>query len=158
MNQPISLDLAQRVRATYDGSLRSSFAEDMQAALASHLPEIAALPAVRDLVLADRREADVEVILDTINNGMWGDWIALAKAIAAALSDATNGGHWEEGSEAYDRAMKAGWPRKAEHRGPSNSDPTFYGWVPVNPDAPLLSIVDADTLAKIREIADVTIR
>ena len=161
MNNPIPLDLAHRIRAAYiDAPLDTTYSEDMQAALAAHLPDLAALPAVRDLVLADRREADVEVINRAMLDLHYDpeDALSDSRAIAAALSDATNGGHWEKGSEAYDRAMKAGWPRKAEHRGPSNSDPTFYGWVPTNPDAALLAIVDADTLARLREVAEVTAR
>lgn len=42
MNNPIPLDLAQRVFDTYNWTQRSSFSEYMQVALAAHLPEIAA--------------------------------------------------------------------------------------------------------------------
>ena len=162
MNNPIPLDLVTDVRKSYLAAPSRDVGESMQAALAAHLPEIAALPAVRDLVLADRREADVEVIVAAIERFHWlgeGSYDdALAKHIAAALSDATNGGHWEEGEEAYERALKAGLPRRAEYRGPANCHGALYGWVPADPDARLLAIVDADTLARLREVAEVTAR
>ena len=52
MNNPIPLDLAARVCDAYYGTCGRSFNEDMQAALAAHLPELAALLAVRDHALA----------------------------------------------------------------------------------------------------------
>ena len=153
MNNPIPLDLAKRVRAAYiDAPLDTTVYEDMRAALAAHLPELAA---------CHYREVDPEVI----NRAMFDlhydpdDALSDSRAIAAALSDATNGGHWEEGDEAYERAMKAGLPRKSEYRGPTSTAVELsYGWVPANPDAALLAIVDADTLARLREVAEVTAR
>ena len=160
MNNPIPLDLAKRVWRDYCIATDLDIAADMQAALAAHLPELAALPAIRDLVLADRREADVEVIRRwaDINNVTMGT--AHPALLAAALSDATNGGHWEEGDEAYNRAMKAGFPHRIECvvNGTVGSTRTLYGWVPADPDAALLAIVDADTLARLREVAEVTAR
>ena len=143
MNNPIPLDLARRVRLDcYIGTAPDADTA-MQAALAAHLPEIAALPAVRDLVLADRREADVEL-----------------KRITAALDDAHHGGHWEECDHS---AFFSDEAKRGRRRGTyeAYSTVTYERWVPAtppDPDAALLAIVDADTLARLREVAEVTAR
>lgn len=155
MNNPIPLDLAGRILDAYAHNTTGGPAADMQAALAAHLPELAA---------CHYREVDAEVIervLREVFLGAGWDRVpeTIGPSIAAALSDATNGGHWEEGDEAYDRAMKAGLPRKSEYRGPNSTAVELsYGWVPADPDAALLAIVDADTLARLREVAEVTAR
>ena len=58
---PVPLDLARAVRSASLTASSRTADEDMRIALAAHLSDFAALPAVRDLVLAERREADVEV-------------------------------------------------------------------------------------------------
>ena len=150
MNNPIPLGLTQRVLDAYYDSPNGDAPSDMQAALTAHLPELAA---------CHYREVDVEVIERALRNTPGLSYEHDAKAIAAALSDATNGGHWEEGVEAYRRAMAAGLPRRSELRGPADAAVELnYGWVPADPDAALLAIVDADTLARLREVAEVTAR
>ena len=181
MNNPIPLDLARTVLAAY-WAAEGSEHDMMRAALAAHLSELAALPAVRDLALADRREADVEAIereaASWMRDGGFLTARSFAHRIAAALSDATNGGHWEEGVEAYHRAMAAGLPRRSEVRGPTDAAVELnYGWVPADPDAALIEhmaqhlasdggdLVD-DTyrdiarahLDALREVATVTLR
>lgn len=153
MNNPIPLDLAGRVRAAYiDAPLDTTVDEDMQAALAAHLPEIAA---------CHYREVDVEVIERELPLALRyfhpapGD---VAKHIAAALSDATNGGHWEDRArEQWEAAVGKGerWQIEATGFGDAYH---YRQWVPANPDAALLTIVDADTLARLREVAEVTAR
>ena len=175
MNSPIPLDLARRVRTAYIvGPLETTPDEDMQTALAKHLPELAA---------CHYREVDESVIERELLVAMRyvvrpapGE---VAKRIAAALSYATNGGHWEEVTSDQ---IKAGDRIRAttEHgniveytvthvdicgwvwghnigRGPSEPH-VWHRWVTADPDAALLAIVDADTLARLREVAEVTIR
>ena len=152
MNIPIPLDLARAVLAAYwaaDGSEHDM----MQAALAAHLPEIAA---------CRYREVDASVIervLREVFLGAGWDRVpeTIGPSIAAALSDATNGGHWEECdySAFYSDEAKRG-RRRGTYEG--RSAVTYERWVPANPDAALLAIVDADTLARLREVAEVTAR
>ena len=153
MNNPIPLDLARSFgKSWHDADYGLGPDERIAEALAAHLPELAALPAVRDLVLADRRGVDVEVIAKVLHDdsGCQEEWPcypvsnteyyrARANRIAAALSDATSGGHWEEGTEAYNRAMKAGLPRRVEYRGPAITAAGPAGpaaWVPAGPAGP----------------------
>ena len=49
MNNPIPLDLARRVWDTYMDGTAEDAIDDMQAALAAHLPELAALPEVAEV-------------------------------------------------------------------------------------------------------------
>lgn len=151
MNNPIPLDLAQRVLAAYVAApLDTTADEDMQAALAAHLPELAA---------CHYREVDPEVILKALRSFVVDDHVdALAGHVAAALSDATNGGHWEECdySAYYSDEAERGRRRGTTYE--NYSAVTYERWVPADPDAALLTIVDADTLARLREVAEVTAR
>ena len=173
-NNPVPLDLARRVcNAYYAGAIDTTADEDMQAALVAHLPEIAA---------CHYREVDESVIERELPVALRyfhpapGD---VAKRIAAALSDAANGGHWEEvapdqikvgdrirvTSEHGDIAEytvthvdTSGWVcGHSEDRAPSEPH-VWHRWVPADPDAALLAIVDADTLARLRQVAEVTAR
>ena len=56
---PVPLDLARAVRSASLTASSRTADEDMRIALAAHLPDFAAVPAVRELVLAERRETDV---------------------------------------------------------------------------------------------------
>ena len=167
MNSPIPLDLAKRVWDTYYATPTSDAVTEMQATLAAHLPELAACHyrEVDESVI----ERELPVALRYVHPAP-GD---VAKRIAAALSDATNGGHWEEGDEAFSRAERAGLPRRAEFRGTASGATTHYGWVPADPDAALIQAVRAycndadigssddgirDLLARLRQVAEVTAR
>ena len=173
MTQPnqIPLDLAQRVWDTYDNFGHNQVI-DLQDALAAHLPEIAA---------CHYREVDAEVINRAMLDLHYDpeDALSDSRAIAAALDDANHGGHWEE--VAPDQ-IKAGDRIRVttEHGdiaeytvthvstsglvfghsvGRAPSEPhVWHRWVPAYPDAALLAIVDADTLARLREVAEVTAR
>ena len=173
MNSTIPLDLAHRVWDTYTDGTTGEATDDMQAALAAHLPELAA---------CHYREVDESVIERELPVALRyvrpapGD---VAKRIAAALSDAANGGHWEEVTpdqiKAGDRIRvtnehgdiaeytvthvdTSGWVfGHSVGRAPSEPH-VWHRWVPADPDAALLSIVDADTLARLREVAEVTAR
>ena len=152
MNNPIPLDLAQRVCDTfYDNDIDA--VTDIRAALAAYLPELAA---------CHYREVDVEVIAKAIARRYGAPdgspWMDEAREIAAALSDATNGGHWEDRtSKQWEAAVGDGerWQIEATAYG---APYRWRQWVPANPDAALLAIVDADTLARLREVAEVTAR
>lgn len=174
MNNPIPLDLAKRVWDTYyDADTDLDAVTEMQAALAAHLPELAA---------CHYREVDESVIERELPVALRYFHPApgeVVKRIAAALSDATNGGHWEEVTsdqiKAGDRIRVTtehgnitvytvthvdicGWVWGHNvMRSPSESH-VWHRWVPADPDAALLAIVDADTLARLREVAEVTAR
>ena len=151
MNNPISLDLARRFgKSWHDADYGLDPDERIAEALAAHLPELAA---------CHYREVDVEVIERMLASDRFAPTpvSALAKRIAAALSDATNGGHWEEcdHSTFYSDEAKRGRRRGTYE---NYSIVAYERWVPANPDAALLAIVDADTLARLREVAEVTAR
>ena len=153
MNSPIPLDLARRVRTAYIvGPLETTPDEDMQTALAKHLPELAACHyrEVDESVI----ERELPVALRYVHPAP-GD---VAKRIAAALSDATNGGHWEvcDYQTFFSDEVRRGLRRGTYER--SSNIVIHERWVPADPDAALLAIVDADTLARLREVAEVTAR
>ena len=170
---PIPLDLAQRVWNTYDNFGHTPVI-DLQDALVEHLPEIAA---------CHHREVDVAVIEHALADMPdFMNYRDRANHIAAALSDADNGGHWEEVTPGQikvgDRIRVTnehgdiceytvthvdthGWVwGRSIGRGPVEPH-VWHRWVladPADPDAALLAIVDADTLARLREVAEVTAR
>lgn len=152
MNNRIPLDLAKRIwRDCYEGAAKS--AADLQAALAAHLPELAA---------CHYREVDPGVIERELPVAVRyvhpapGD---VAKRIAAALSDAANGGHWEVCD--YQTFLSNG-AKRGRRRGTyeNYSNTVIYErWVPADPDVALLTIVDADTLGRLHpDDAEVTAR
>ena len=87
------------------------------------------------------------------------DWLAAVEAVEADIRKQEDpaGGHWEECdySAFYSDEAKRG-RRRGTYEG--RSAVTYERWVPANPDAALLAIVDADTLARLREVAEVTAR
>ena len=172
MNNPIPLDLAQRVWNAYYNGTGPGMADARQAALAAHLPEIAA---------CHYREVDAEVINRAMLDLHYDpeDALSDSRAIAAALDDANHGGHWEEVApdqiKVGDRIRvtnehgdvaeytvthvdTSGWVfGHSVGRAPSEPH-VWHRWVPADHDAALLAIVDADTLARLREVAEVTAR
>ena len=144
---PISLDLAQRVWDTYDNFGRNPVTA-LQDALVEHLPEIAA---------CHRHEVDVAVIEHALADMPdFMNYRDRANHIAAALSDAANGGHWER----YDGPTEDGGLYRQEWQQDKSTVrlASRERWVPADPDAALLSIVDAGTLASLREVAEVKAR
>ena len=166
MNSPIPLDLAKRVWDTYYATPTSDAVTEMQATLAAHLPELAACHyrEVDESVI----ERELPVALRYVHPAP-GD---VAKRIATALSDATNGGHWVKCDDVPAHEHRQG-TRWRETRIAGGAWEGREHWVPADPDAALIQAVRAycndadigssddgirDLLARLRQVAEVTAR